>query len=45
MSSIKNDVDYNHIQTLEVKPKVEPESHQAKESTPVSNIKLLNLEK
>ena len=30
MSSIKNDVDYKHIQTLEPKPKVEPETHQVK---------------
>ena len=42
MSSIKNDVDYKHIQTLEVKPKIEPESHQQKE-VPTTTIRLLNL--
>ena len=44
MKSIKNDVQYKNIQTIEEKPKVEPQTYQPKE-VPVSSIRLLSLEK
>jgi|JI6StandDraft_1071083.scaffolds.fasta_scaffold498683_1 sialic acid synthase SpsE len=46
MSSIKNDVDYSHIQTIEGRDKkvtIEPETHQNKELP--QNIRLIDLEK
>lgn len=46
MSSIKNDIDYSHIQTIEEKHSkmtIEPETHQSKELS--QNIRLFDIEK